>query len=305
MEKECELCGVFFEMTKHNQKYCPDCRINTATKKRHLNRSYHESLIRCGTGRKPERFENVCQQCGKLFITYGFTQSCCSKKCSDIYKAEHTFCEHCGKPMSELGTVIKTHGAWYCSDDCRKQHKWILARKNGDIHTCPTCGKEFIKKGTYCSRDCYTEAVKQKKITVENLKNEKVRICKVCKKTFYGAGLYCSDDCKKREEPHADRVCVVCNKVFSCPVSDMITPTCSERCKSIVQQQLAENKEEKERKKLILQQKKNRKYIEENGLCSICRISYKDCERMTSNYTASPKGSVFKGSIVIKCPKFI
>lgn len=41
-----------------------------------------------------------------------------------------------------------------------------------------------------------------------------------------------------------------------------------------------------------------------NGLCSICRTSYKNCERLLSNFTASPKGAVFKGSIVIECPKF-
>ena len=52
------------------------------------------------------------------------------------------------------------------------------------------------------------------------------------------------------------------------------------------------------------QEMKEQKYIEENGLCSICRTSYKDCERMSSNYTASPKGSVFRGNLVIKCPKF-
>ena len=51
-------------------------------------------------------------------------------------------------------------------------------------------------------------------------------------------------------------------------------------------------------------QQKQKKYIEENGLCSICKTSYKDCERQQSNFTASPEGSVFQGSLVVKCPKF-
>ena len=50
--------------------------------------------------------------------------------------------------------------------------------------------------------------------------------------------------------------------------------------------------------------KKEEQYIQKNGLCSICRTSYKNCERLLSNFTASPKGAVFKGSIVIECPKF-
>ena len=56
----------------------------------------------------------------------------------------------------------------------------------------------------------------------------------------------------------------------------------------------------KEKKKAAAEEK----YVAENGLCSICRTSYKDCERMQSNYTASPKGSVFSGSLVIKCPMY-
>ena len=71
-------------------------------------------------------------------------------------------------------------------------------------------------------------------------------------------------------------------------------------------QKIKKEKEEKLQQEKLLKKRtsKEQKYIEENGLCSICKTSYKDCERMKSDYTASPKGSVFHGNLVIKCPKF-
>ena len=71
-------------------------------------------------------------------------------------------------------------------------------------------------------------------------------------------------------------------------------------------QKIKKKKEEKLQQEKLVEKRtsKEQKYIEENGLCSICKTSYKDCERMSSNYTASPKGSVFRGNLVIKCPKF-
>ena len=53
-----------------------------------------------------------------------------------------------------------------------------------------------------------------------------------------------------------------------------------------------------------LEKKKEQEYINKNGLCSICKTSYVDCERMQSNFRCYPKGSSCKGNLVIKCPKF-
>lgn len=135
--------------------------------------------------------------------------------------------------------------------------------------------------------------------------------CPICKKKYSGNGKFCSAECEQKQkasEPHAMRVCEVCGKEFSCPVSDMIHPLCSDNCRSIFRDNAKKVKEQKKTafhaKQQTKQLSKEEKYIEENGLCSICRTSYKDCERLQSNFTASPKGSVFSGSIVVKCPKF-
>lgn len=85
----------------------------------------------------------------------------------------------------------------------------------------------------------------------------------------------------------------------------MVHPLCSDKCEERFKKMQKIKKEKLQQEKMLEKRSsKEQKYIEENGLCSICRTSYKDCERMSSNYTASPKGSVFRGNLVIKCPKF-
>ena len=116
----------------------------------------------------------------------------------------------------------------------------------------------------------------------------------------------------KDKEPHVYKDCVICHKTFFCPVSEMMAPLCSDSCRQEYDRKQEQSKKKAKQVKIVLPQSLRRKkkaaaekkYIAENGLCSICRTSYKDCERMQSNYTASPKGAVFSGSLVIKCPKY-
>lgn len=154
----------------------------------------------------------------------------------------------------------------------------------------------------------YTRKQKEKSLA---LKASGLKECSVCGKKFSGNGMYCSPECQKKQEmqePHAMRTCEVCGKEFDCPASRMVHPICSDACLQLFEEKKAEMKKnrksassEKLKEKKL---KKQQKYIEENGLCSICKTSYKDCERLQSNFAASPEGSVFQGSLVVKCPKF-
>ena len=45
-------------------------------------------------------------------------------------------------------------------------------------------------------------------------------------------------------------------------------------------------------------------YIKENGCCGICTTSYKDCERMQSEFRVIPKGAKYVNSKIVQCPKF-
>ena len=156
-----------------------------------------------------------------------------------------------------------------------EQQKWAVARNNGTIKICPECGGEFIKDSKFCSRKCYLQFVKKpQKRTVNTVRMK----------------------------------CMVCEKEFQCPVTNTTFPVCSDSCveehkKKIKQEREkieAKKKQEREEKKKAQQQK----FIEENGLCSICKTSYMDCERMQTNFHISPKGASFQNGKVMRCPKF-
>lgn len=49
-EKECEICGILFQPTRANQKYCPDCRKHPEQKKKEYSRALARSIREYGTG---------------------------------------------------------------------------------------------------------------------------------------------------------------------------------------------------------------------------------------------------------------
>lgn len=188
-------------------------------------------------------------------------------------------------------------------------------QKNGTLKICPNCGKEFVKDSVFCCNACYQEDRAKKKEYTKYLRDNGLKVCEECGKEFSGLGKFCSAECEvlhKDKEPHAYKNCVICHKTFFCPASEMMAPLCSDSCRQEYNRKQEQNKKKAKQIKMVsaaeLKAKKKaaaeKKYIAENGLCSICRTSYKDCERMQSNYTASPKGAVFSGSLVIKCPKY-
>lgn len=280
MEKECEICGVFFEARRSNQKYCPECSRKSGREKIRMQKNIKKSINRCGTGmtRKPQ--ENRCKNCGCDFTTYEWhpgecKRDFCSSKCRIEYVIKHTTCATCQKPMTDTDDQHDPHGhLWFCSEECKEKHHWKVAREQGLVKTCPECGKEFIKNTKFCGRDCYLAY--QKKHGYQREQNQQTVV----------------------------RHCMVCNKVFDCHVDQMMFPLCSDACKEQHRLSIKRKAEQKEQAKRNADLLKQQKYIEKNGLCSICRTSYVDCERMQSNFRMSPKGSVFKGSVVVKCPKF-
>lgn len=311
-EKECEVCGVWFTPTRANAKYCPACRKHAVQKLRKIEYQTQRNIRTYGYGCKPEQITCKCGYCEKDFVTYGKEKDFCSASCASKYRIAHTVCAYCGKPMTETEDIRDVMGKnWYCSDGCQENAAWRYARVEGKVKTCPNCGKEFIKDNTYCSRNCYMEYTRKQKEKSLALKASGLKECSVCGKKFSGNGMYCSPECQKKQEmqePHAMRTCEVCGKEFDCSASRMVHPICSDACLQLFEEKKAEMKKnrksassEKLKEKKL---KKQQKYIEENGLCSICKTSHKDCERLQSNFAASPEGSVFQGSLVVKCPKF-
>ena len=283
IEKECEICGVWFKQTNALQKYCPDCRKKSDKKKKILYRNVQRNLHTYDTINYPSGINNVCENCGKEFISYRVKKKFCCSNCEKMFYAKHTFCITCGKPMLGSGDEkIITSYLWYCSDECREKHRWDLAQKNNKIKTCPTCGKQHIKDTIFCSRDCYHKSFRKK---ATNIANKRIEICGNCHKKFETNEprkniSFCSVTCQKEYETQQ----IINLKSFN------------ERIQAL--------KEETERKHKSLMSQKENAFIEKNGLCSICKTSYKNCERMRSNFRYSPKGASFNGSVIVFCPKY-
>lgn len=272
LEKECEICGVWFTPYRKTQRYCKDCGKHSGYKQRELQHNLNASIARCGTGRQPEAVTCICKRCGQHFTTYGAAKPYCSKNCKIEDAIADTVCENCGKKMTDTEDQRYMSGRpWFCSDACRNEHKWKSAKEQGRIKVCPECGKEFINKNiTFCSKECYKHNIEK-----------------------YG-----------RPKPAVQtliRQCTVCGKPFNCSVDDLRNPICSPDCKSVYQKK---RKKLKMKNQKAVQNQKKQDFINKNGLCGICRTSYKDCERLQSNFTASPEHSCFSGSLIIKCPKF-
>lgn len=314
-EIECAACGVWFTPSRSNVKYCSDCRRHSDQIVKQMKRNTQRNINRYGYGKEPKKIQNICKECGKDFITYLRPKDFCSKECEDVHFVKHTSCAYCKKPMT-MDDDIKDvkNGIWLCSDKCKEGWAWMIARKNGTVRTCPNCGKDFIKKGTYCSRDCYLQFTQKRKAEAERRKAAGLKLCPVCGKEFSGDEICCSTEClqkKKATEPHAMRKCSACGKVFDCPVSDMFSieySFCSSECEKkfpdIVANLVAKNEKLQKEKRKKVADDRFQEYISKNGLCSICKTSYMDCERMRTNFRCYPDGSSCKGSLVVKCPKF-
>ena len=325
-DKECEICGVWYTPKTVRSKYCPQCSTHSGWKIRQMNHAIKDSIARNGTGRSFTPQDCTCEYCGKSYVRYIYKQDkrFCSSACKKEYEYANTFCHVCGKPMIETDIRKTMNGnIWLCSPECKETFRWEKARKEGTVRICPNCGKEHITANTYCCRACYSEDLQKQKELRKKRKAAGLKECPVCHKEFpvkEGVGGYCSEKCLKsvqKTEPHALRKCLNCGRTFDCPASLMIEPTCSPECRT---QYRKKKKEEAERARIKKMhsvskaqeriQKKREKgdrrgeFVRKNGLCSICKTPYKDCERMTSDYTASPKGASFEGSLVVRCPKF-
>ncbi len=146
-EKECEACGAWFTPSRSNVKYCPNCRTHSDQIVRQMERNTQRNIDRYGYGQKNKKIQNVCKECGKIFISYLQPKDFCSKRCGDTYLVKHTSCAYCKKPMTMDDDVHDVkYGTWLCSDTCKEKWAWVVARKNGTVHTCPNCGKRIYQK---------------------------------------------------------------------------------------------------------------------------------------------------------------
>ena len=173
IEKECGICGKFF-VTKNNlKKYCDECSPNSTSLKRQLHNAIENNKRKYDD---PKLVEKDCAQCGrkfktieKLFVQFKEDDKtmdyfCCIEH-RDIFQAaymrKHRKCLNCGGSLENSSIYDpETSNHYYlhqfCSEKCNEEYKRKVAIEKGFLHTCPNCGKEFIRDGgTFCSRECY------------------------------------------------------------------------------------------------------------------------------------------------------
>lgn len=293
MEKECIICGKFFKTDNPIRKCCDDCSEHYNQRKREYTNAYAASKRRMWGTYEPEVIEKKCDGCGKTYKTIHRLLISwdphhddnklyfCTDQCKWRYAASHTYCSVCGKSMENNGrfSLNNSTGTFYCCDECETKGKWEIARRNGEVKICIHCGKEYISKGKYfCGNQCYQEAVKA---GWRPEKKEESKLVKI------------------------NLTCIVCGKTVTkeCNPKD-VSPfrfICSNECRD----KLITWK----KKKADANIKKNVEVKDLNkvttALCADCRVSYKDCERMQSEFRVLPKGAHYnnKGILVI-CPKY-
>lgn len=292
-EIECPICGGLFEQTYGQQKYCPECRDHSARKKARMDRIVAVSVAKYGNGRKdeyPRPRTKICPQCGKEFQTFE-GRKYCSPECENEHFVDLTHCKECGKSMRETDDR-RPRSPWFCSEECRNKWRWAYAKAHGSLHTCERCGKEFIRSGParFCSNACYAEARKEETKKREEENPTPTYTCKGCGKTFRSQvpKTFCNRECyvKARREGWKQ---VSVQKTRN-PENEMTW------------QEAARRRQEKKRK---AKEAKRQQYIQENGLCGICRTPYPDCIRMTSQFRYMPEGAKSPdGKKITECPCF-
>lgn len=200
-------------------------------------------------------------------------------------------CEQCGQPFKSTSENIK-----YCSSKCR-----IQARK--DALTCDYCGKrlydvlpsipdaELNKRHHYCSNACQTKHQKQL-----DIQKYGIRTCLQCGKTYSSSNeKFCCRNCMQTyKQTH--------KTVPMRPVKQKPPISYSEQTQKALQAF-----KEKQAHQIPAEQRKQQMqdaYVRKNGLCSICKTPYPDCERMQSNFRIIPKGAHYKDNKIMICPKY-
>lgn len=283
--KECEACGAKFTPTSKLQKYCPDCGSHGLRIKRQYERNIARS-IRYQNLVSPEVFTHTCSVCGKIFKTTYSSRKFCSDKCGKIAAKQKLICTQCGKPLTDVMSIDdipdseihkRTH---FCSDACKDAYELI---KNPP-RTCEYCGKTYRNKNKYfCCNDCQIKYRQAHKGATPSTPLPRKPHKKV-------ARTYRCDICGKTCTHPQFQACKI-NGIYKTHV------ICSKECMNKFKRMKLKTEERAEQKKLD-------DYIKENGCCGICTTSYKDCERMQSEFRIIPKGAKYVNSKIVQCPKF-
>lgn len=276
--KECKACGSLFEPTSSTQLYCTDCGSHGLRIKQQYDNQVARS-IRYQQLYSPTVFEHTCKVCNKLFKTTYDNRHICSNRCATNASKLKIRCTNCSTPFTDIfeldgipdNEIYKRNH--FCSEQCKQEFEYNKYPER----ICKQCGKLYRNKNQhFCCRDCqiaYTHTHKKPKTQPipKRKPTYKCNICnKICAKPIF------RQDCQSH----------TCN-----------IPICSDICLDIYNKQIKQKANEDRNQRL-------QDYIAKNGMCAICNVSYKDCERMQSDFRIIPKGAKYIDNKIKVCPKF-
>lgn len=291
---ECGICGKEFEGSS-NRKYCDECSPKQDILKKKLAKEMARSKAMYS---EPVIHEFKCETCGLVWKNtkyphHGFLDSdgvrhvFCSAKCRKEALPKFVYCFNCrGEIPSERLPMINldNQDTWVCCDKCQEELNIKMAKARGFYHTCEICGKNYIrntKVAHWCSDECKIKYKEKQKELEKNKTIDRFEACPVCHKVI-----------KKTY------------KIKKIPTS--ISCCCDEHQRIYDNYILKQNELKKKSidgfKKIVAPKKPEPKTV---PLCSTCKVPYKDCYLMKSDFRNAPKGAKFDGKgNIIECPLF-
>lgn len=136
----------------------------------------------------PSKPVKTCPVCGaEFYVSHPQTNKLyCSEKCRERRQSETkaarkaeteppkiVACAVCGKNI-EVGTLKQKYCSEYCARKAERARQKERRGTTGEIHTCASCGKEFIGRANrkYCSPQCYHAAEHRRYIAKNEKENE-------------------------------------------------------------------------------------------------------------------------------------
>lgn len=280
--KECRICSNSFEAKTDRRELCDKCQKNSTRAQRIADRHLYESKKRLGELPSQQYHQCECKYCHKKFVRFGRSAEHCSRDCIEKSNTENAKCPVCQKLLLPLGIISTKNKP--CSEKCKHEYKWILARDRGHVGNCKECDKEFIRSNPYmdlCSKEC-------KKVYNEKHETKSLKTAQVVKVTSR---------------------CPVCRGLFQ--KAPKGHPACSVKCRNVYNKVVQKKKDAEERKRLVADVicgKVVGDRAKSLHLCINCRTSQSKCEMFTSKFVYHPEGVVIKfingSNVVLECPSY-
>lgn len=158
-------------------KICSKCKkakpLNDFEKDIRCKDGHRGVCKKCRQKQRNNKYELICEICGKKFKSYKKEAKYCNAKCWHSSQRVKTKCSYCGKEIEVIKSKFEKFEYFYCNQDCRSKHLKILMQGENNpnysrvLYKCDGCNKEIYiypykiksQKHIFCSKECYKENI--------------------------------------------------------------------------------------------------------------------------------------------------